>query len=203
MRKSVGICVLMMTLAVVLSACSRGDGGMSRGEELALEIRGEYLAMGSCTAQAKVQADYGERVYRYEMTLSWSPEETVLTLTSPQTVAGLTARAAGEESFLSYDGLVLETGPLDQEGLSPVSALPALMQAARSGFITGCGLEELGELETVRVSCGDPEGEPGQGREVELWFDTDTHALVRGEIRVDGRQVIACAFSDFTREEKG
>ena len=64
MRRSLLICVLMMTLS--LSACGGGGGG-SEAEELALTIRGEYLAMTSCAAQAVVTADYGQRVYRYEL----------------------------------------------------------------------------------------------------------------------------------------
>lgn len=51
MRRSLLICVLMMTLS--LSACGGGGGG-SEAEELALTIRGEYLAMTSCAAQAVV-----------------------------------------------------------------------------------------------------------------------------------------------------
>lgn len=186
------VCVLMTTLLLV--GCGRRGG--NEGEELALTIRGEYLAMDGCAARAAVTADYGQRVYRYEMAVAVSGGETLLTLSAPETVAGLTARMAGEENLLEFDGLSVETGPLDEDGLTPVSAVPALLEAARSGYITACALEEDGAV--LRVDCGDPAGSPGTGTETALWFDAATHALTRGEISTDGFRVILCEFSEFT-----
>lgn len=191
MRKRL-LCVLMT--ALLLAGC--GKAGGDEAEELALTVRGEYLALDACAAQAAVTADYGQRVYEYEMAVAVNGEETVLTLSAPETVAGLTARITGEDSALEFDGLSVETGPLDGSGLTPVSALPALLEAARSGYITACALEEEGAL--LRVDCGDPSGSPGTGTEYALWFDTATHALIKGEISVDGFRVILCEFSDFT-----
>lgn len=191
MRKCL-VCVLMTTL--LLTGC--GKAGGSEAEELALAIRGEYLAMDNCAAQAAVTADYGQRVYRYEMAVSVTGEEALLTLSAPETVAGLTARMTGEENLLEFDGVSVETGPLDDSGLTPVSAVPALLEAAKSGYITACALEEDGSV--LRVDCGDPAGSPGTGAETALWFDAATHALMRGEISSDGFRVILCEFSDFT-----
>ena len=195
MRKLL-ICVPMIIL--LLSGC--GGAGVSKEEELALTIRGEYLAMSRCSAKLDVTADYGQRVYQYELEAAWDGAETVLTITAPETVAGITARLADGESFLTYDGLILETGPMDGEGLTPLSAIPALVEAARSGYITACSLD--GETGELRLDCGDPEGRPGEGREVALWFDGDSHALTRGEISLDGFRVILCEFTQFTRETR-
>lgn len=191
MRKCL-VCVLMTTL--LLTGC--GKTGVSEAEELALTIRGEYLVTDSCAVQAAITADYGQRVYQYGLAAAVNGEETILTLSAPETVAGLTARLTGEENLLEFDGMSVETGPLDENGLTPVSALPALLEAARSGYITACALEEDGTL--LRVDCGDPAGSPGSGTEMVLWFDVATHALTRGEISVDGFRVILCEFSDFT-----
>ena len=186
------ICVLMTTL--LLAGCGRPEG--TEAEELALTIRGEYLAMETCSARAAITADYGQRVYEYEMDMAVDGEETVLTLSAPETVAGLTARLEGADGFLEFDGLSVETGPLDSSGLTPVSSLPALLEAARSGYIAACALEEDGAL--LRVDCSDPVGSPGSGTEYVLWFDASTHVLARGEISVDGFRVILCELSDFT-----
>ena len=187
------LCVLM-TMPLLLSAC--GGTGMSEAEELALTIRGEYLETTRWTGRAAVTADYGQRVYQYEMTVTASPEETVLTLTMPENISGITARIAGKDSRLEYDGLSVETGPLDGEGLTPVSAIPVQLEAVRSGYMTACVLEEDGLL---RMECGDPEGAPNSGRVVTLWFDTQTHGLKKGEISVDGFRVILCQWEEFVK----
>ena len=190
MRKLL-LCALMMTL---LTGC--GNAVVSEAEELALTIRGEYLAMDSCALRASVTADYGQRVYQYELAAAVNGEETVLTLSAPETVAGLTARIAGTDSRLEFDGVSVETGPLADSGLTPVSALPALLEAARSGYSVTCALEEDGAL--LRVDCGDPASSPGSGTETVLWFDAASHALVRGEVSVDGFRVVLCEFLEFT-----
>ena len=191
MRKLL-LCVPMILL---LAGCSPSK--VSRAEELALGLRGEYLEMTACSAHLKVTADYGQRVYEYEMDAALEGEEMELTLTAPETVAGMTARFDGEAGTLEYDGVWVETGTLDGEGLTPVSAFPAMVAAARSGYITACALEEEDTL--LRVDCGDPASAPGEGREVTLWFEPTTRDLVRGEISVDGFRVISCVCGDFAK----
>lgn len=194
MRRSGVMCVLMMTL--LLSACG-GAGGTSKPQEQALIIRGEYLESAGCTAKLDVTADYGQRVYTYTVDVSVAGEETVLTVAAPQELAGITARVTGSGSSLEYDGAILETGPLDDEGLTPLSAVPTLLESARSGFIDSCTTQLLGEQETLQILCRDPALPVGQGRETTLWFDAQSHALVRGEIALDGCRVILCEFLQF------
>ncbi len=190
MRKLL-LCVPMMTL--LLAGCGLTE--VSEAEELALAIRGEFLELAACSADLEITADYGQRVYEFEMAAQAQGEDVSLTLTAPETVAGLTARWAGEEGTLEYDGVSVETGSMDPSGLNPLSAFPVLLEAARSGYITACAMEEEGTV--LRVDCGDPEGTPGSGRETTIWFDSDTHVPLEGEIRVDGFRVIACRFLEF------
>lgn len=193
MRRMV-FCVPMISL-LLLTGCGGGGGGVSQAEQQALQIRGEYLELDACTAHGTITADYGQRVYQYEIEAAVEGETTTLTVTAPETVAGIKARIEGKDSFLEYEELMLETGPMDEAGLSPVSSIPVLLECARSGYITACSITDEGLL---RVDCGDPEQAPGQGRAQSLWFDPDSHGLRRGEISVDGVLVITCEFTDFT-----
>ena len=200
MRKAAS--ALMMTLCLLLPGC--GGQSMDEVDQLTLDLRGAYLALAGVTAQLEVEADYGRRVYDYAMELNWRREgETTVTVTAPETVAGITARIAGGEALLEYDGVSLETGPLDESGLSPLGAGPALLEAAVEGFIAESGFDTLGETECLRLLCRDPEGAPGEGTEYILWFDPVTWDLLRGEISVDGRRVIACGVTSFTKEKAG
>lgn len=197
MRRSSVVCVLMITL--LLSAC--GGAGEDNGPlEQALAIRGEYLAAAGCTARLDVTADYGQRVYTYTVDVTASDGCTALQVVAPEEVAGFTAYLDGAQGSLEYNGAVLETGELSSDGLTPLSAVPAMLETARSGFIADCTREMLGERETVRVQCHDPAAQPGNGRESTLWFDADSHVLLRGEISVDGRRAITCEFSEFALE---
>ena len=195
MRRSSVACVLMISL--LLSACGTGEGTTGLQEQ-ALAIRSSYLECTGCTAQLNVTADYGQRVYAYTVNVTATAEETVLVVAQPQELAGVTVRLNGKRGQLEYDGAMLETGPLDGEGLTPLGAVPALLECARSGFIDSCTTERLGERDILRILCRDPEKAVGTGRETTLWFDTQTHALVRGEIAVDGYRVILCEFLQFS-----
>ena len=193
-RKSMLICVLM--IALVLSAC--GGAREDDPQRQALALRTDYLAAEGCTAKLTVQADYGQRVYTYGVDVTVTGGESVLCVTAPLELAGLTARVIDGQSQLEYDGATLETGPLDADGLTPLGAVPMLLECARSGFMDSCAMEQVGEYDTLCVRYRDPERPAGQGRELALWFDCVSHGLVRGEVTVDGYRVIFCEFETFT-----
>lgn len=183
-------------LLLLLTAC--GGAGGSPAEELALAVRGDYLAMTACTATMDVTADYGERVYDYTIDVSYVKDgESVLTITAPAEIAGVTARISKESVVLEYDGVRWETGDLDGSGMSPVDAVPVLLEYAREGFMAECGMETLEERQALRVAFRDPEGTAGTGAECSLWFDPETHALLRGELSQDGFVIIQCVFTQF------
>lgn len=194
MRRSVVICVLMISL--LLSAC--GGKRATEPMERMLSIRGEYAQAAGCTAKASIVADYGQRVYDYTVDVTVSGDEIALTVTAPEELAGITARTSGTQGFLEYDGTVFETGPLSADGLTPMSAVAYLLECARSGFVDSCAAEALGEQETLRVLCRDPAVPAGQGQEATLWFDAASHGLVQGEVSVDGYRVILCEFEQFS-----
>lgn len=195
-RRKIGAQMMILAL-VLLAGCGRDSGAGRGAEELALEIRTEYIGMTALSAGLEVTADYGERVYTYGMALAWDQTEgTTLTLTAPEEVAGVTLRVQDGETALEYDGVRLETGPLSEEGASPVDAVPALLGQVREGFIAECCTEQLGEQETLRVCYRAPDAQPGTGTETTVWFDAASHALLRGEVAVDGFTVLQCVFSD-------
>ncbi len=191
-------CVLMMTL--LLAGCAGGSGDESP-EQLAAVIRGEYLSMEAWSAEVDVTADYGETVYEFTVDAAWQRDgETVITITRPELLAGITARIQDGEAVLEYDGAGLSIGPLDGDGLTPVAALPALMKCVTTGYMASCTWEEDGESRLLRVLCRDPELAEGEGTEYTLWFDAATHGLTRAEVSVDGAVRLTAVLRDFTME---
>ena len=60
-------------------------------------------------------------------------------------------------------------------------------------------VRELTEDGLLRVDCADPESDPGTGLETTLWFQPDSHQLIRGELSRDGFRAIRCDFSVFAK----
>lgn len=199
MRKR--LCALMMIIPL-LAGCGAGEQkGDHSAEELALTIRGEYLAMTACSAVADITADYGQRVYEYTLAIAWQKDgETVLTVIAPETIAGITARLKDGAGYLEFDGASLETGKIMPEGLSPIEAVPAIMNSIFSGFIAECDFETVDGRQLLWFCCRDPEAAPGTGTESAFWFDAESHALQRAEIYSDGYTVMRCDFTEFTKE---
>ena len=197
MRKLMS-CVLMMTL--LLSGCKAG-GGEESPENLAAQIRGEYLNLAGWTAVMDVTVDYGERVFDFSLEASWQKEgDTVLTITAPEIVSGITARIVDGEGYLEYDGASLSTGPLTGEGMSPLEAVPFLMEQVTKGYMAQCSFEGEAENRILKVQCRDPEGTEGVGTECILYFDPATHDLLGMEVSYDGFTVLTARMTNFTKE---
>ncbi len=185
----------MILLLALLCAC----GGGNADNELVLSLREDVQNMDAWSGEMELTADYGQRVYDYSVSFTGSQEEgTTLTITAPEEAAGITAVAKEGQTWLDYDGVRLETGPLDPQGLSPMDALPALLTELETGTVAEVGTETDGDLSLLRLTLRDPEVTPGTGRETVFWFDKAQKTLLRAELRNDGATVVSCVFSSFT-----
>lgn len=174
-------------------------GGELTAEEEARQVRGELLAADSCSGTVEVTADYGRRVYEFTLDFTWRREgETLLTLTTPEELAGLTARIAQGETRLEFDGIGLDTGELTGAGLTPMELVPALMEWTQTGYMSQCVYEELEQTPALRVQFRDPDVQPGAGTECTAWFSRTSHALLRAELYWNGELALSGSFSNFT-----
>lgn len=196
--------LLPILLTALLASCAQtgtvpGTGQELTAEEEARQVRTEFLAASSCTGTAEVTADYGQRVYEFGLDFSWVLDgETVLTLTAPEDLAGLTARITQGRSRLEFDGISLDTGVLTGEGLTPLELVPTLMEWVRTGFMAQCAYEDLGETPALRVQFRDPDMQAGTGTECTAWFARTGHALLRAELFWNGELALSGNFSNFT-----
>ena len=155
---------LTMILCLALTGCGQGADEV---DQLTLDIRGRYLGLERVTARLEVEADYGQRVYAYELDLDWRREgETTISVMRAGGGGGPHRPAGRGETFLDYDGVSLETGPLDESGLSPMGAGPRLLQAAAEDFIAESGLEDLGGGGAAPAPLPGPGGPAGGGHRV-------------------------------------
>jgi len=191
-------CVLMMTLLL----CSCKAAGGETPEEAALAVRDAYLDGAGWNADADITASVGNKVFDFTLAVQWRREgETVLSITAPELLAGITARMAKGETVLEYDGAGLSLGLLDGQGLTAVSAVPWLMEQIDKGYMAKCAWAGEGDGQ-LAVTFRDPEGKPGTGTEYLLVFDRESRALLSAEVSVDGTGVLTAAFRNFTMEMK-
>ena len=198
MRKLLS-CVLMMTL--LLSGCK--GGGESTPETAALALRDAYQDLAGWSSAVDITAEVGEKVFDFTLDASWRKDgETVLVITSPELLAGITARIADGETVLEYDGAGLSLGLLDGRGLTAVSVVPWVMEQVGSGYMAKCAW--AGEnRELLQITFRDPEAEAGKGTEYRITFDRETFALNGAEVSVDGASVLTAAFHNFTMTPQG
>ena len=193
MRKG-RLCVPMIVLCLLLAACG-GEGGGSEAEELALVIRGEYLAMTGCTAHMEVTADYGQRVYGYSVDIKGDLKSGTMTVNEPENIAGTVLTWTDGETELEYDGAVLDTGALSQSGLSPADAMPAVLNACRNGTVVDCCSDTLEEQNVLYATL---DAGNQDGCQVACWFQPESYALARAEVLQDGQVVITLNFTEFS-----
>lgn len=192
-------CVLMMSL--LLCSCKAGVGEMTP-DTAALAVRDTYGNLAGWSSTVDVTAEVGDKVFDFTLDAQWRREgETVLAITAPELLAGITARTARGETVLEYDGAGVSLGLLDGEGLTAVSALPWLMEQVDRGYMARCAW--AGENQgLLQVTFRDPEAEANAGTECRITFDRESLALTGAEVSVDGASVLTARFSNFTMEMK-
>lgn len=183
MRK--GLTSVLMIPLLLLAGCGEREARM---EHSFTAFRDALIDTAGVTAHASLTADTGGAVADYELEIAYDGQETAVTVTEPALIAGVTAKAKWGESTIAYDGVMLGAGALDENGLTPVSAVPAMLEAMAGGY------KELlwwdGELVAARLYVSETS-------RCTVWLDPDTSVPQYAEISSDGKRVISCTFTDW------
>ncbi len=184
--------VPLMISLLLLAGCG-GGGGATSDEALALSIQKDFAAMTSCSCQVALRADYEARVFDYVLDVAYDASGADLTIVEPAIAQGVTAHIQSGQTQLVYDGFSLDAGPLTEDGLSPVEAVPAFYQAITQGYIAA--VDAAGE--TLTVTYRDGESAPGVGLETVVNFEGKTRAPLWGELYRDGARIVTVQVKDF------
>lgn len=190
----------MMTL-LLLCAC----GGGGEGEDPFLAVQERFQSAQAIEAEVTLTCNYGDEVRTYGLACAYTPEQSRVEVTAPETVAGVAATWDQGTMTLSYDDVMLDAGPYAETDLSPLWAAPALLRAAAEGYPLETGTEDLGDTACLRVTF-----ETGRGEEQilyhTLWLTGDGTPL-RGEIAGEEGLIYTMEFQSFTiieeRENNG
>ncbi|MDR0382344.1 MAG: hypothetical protein LBH86_10190 [Oscillospiraceae bacterium] len=187
------LCALAMILALT-AACGR-SGAIDDAEA----ARTLYAGLRHCSLQAVLTADFGDAVNEFTLQFDYDRDgESAVEILAPEEVRGVRATIAEGETTLSYDGLILETGPLPGTGLTPMDALPVMLKTWGEGYVASTGREKLDDVACLLVVYKST----AAGVEVEqrVWFETETYKPVRAETYAAGTRVIDCVFEKFSFE---
>lgn len=175
MRKALLFAPMLMLLLI---ACSAGEE-----ENVVTVLQQQYAAVEAATMEAEVVCHYGDEVRTYTLLCAYTPETSTVTVLSPENLAGISAQVNNGTLTLRYDDISLDAGTYSAAAVSPVVALPKLMEAAAWGYPAQQSEETLGERLCIRLGC-DLSDEPGTM--YTIWFDKETLLPLRSEISADG-----------------
>ena len=182
---AVGICLL-------LSACG---GAQDEPVQEALDFRVSLLESSACTYSADVTVDYGDRLYTFSMDCTYHPQENSaeLTVTDPETIAGIRAEIAGEEAMLQFDDVTLELGSMGDGRLAPMQLPQLLGDAWAYGYVESQARESDSWLVTYRCGYGE------DMIMIYTWFD-GTMAPLQAEIYLDDVRVLTAELESYCLE---
>ena len=187
MRKALLFAPMLMLL---LTAC----GGGGEKVDPAAQLQAQYAALASATMEADITCHYDDEVRTYTLLCAYTPEESTVTVLAPSNLSGISATVSDGKLQLSYEDISLDAGSYSAAAISPVAALPRLMAAAGSGYITEQSEETIDERTCLRLACDLPDD---TGTLYTTWFDQETLLPLRSEISVDGTVVFEVAWNRF------
>ena len=107
-------------LGAMLCACNGQENTDPAQQALAFR---QNVMQNICSFEAEISADFGDTMCLFTLSCIHTPGNgTQMTITAPETLAGLTARASGEGAKLVFDGVEAAFGTLEGLGLSPMTA---------------------------------------------------------------------------------
>ncbi|MBR5095094.1 MAG: hypothetical protein IK095_08370 [Oscillospiraceae bacterium] len=151
-----------LVLAVSLLACLLLTACGNAAQQRFLAFSEELAQRDALSFTADLTASYPDRDAAFTLRYELSDGTQRITVLAPGSISGVSARIDADGTKLEYDGAVLDTGDLDGFGLSPMSALPAVVTALTQGhadaFWTEDGMDavelQLDDSTTVRVHFG-------------------------------------------------
>ena len=157
----------------------------------ALELRGQCLGAQQVCFQARISADYIDRIESFTLECTQNADETMaFQVVGPADIEGIRGTVRGTEGTVEFDDTVLAFPVMAQGRLSPLSGPWVLMKAIRSGNILAAGQE--GDL--LHLTIDDRYAD--NALTVDLWLDDGV--VCQAEIAWEGRRCLTMTVEEFS-----
>lgn len=182
------LCAAILLLPLLLCSCV-GDGIKDK----VTDFSDDLSHADNLSFTASVTAEYDDSSERFTLSVSRSGEVYELTVTEPESIAGIKATYSSGDMSLGYDGFMLPLGDFGSRSVSPVSAAPYILDSAEGSYLRsvrregeGCAAEFIPEDDTL----------------ITLYFTRDMTPEY-AEIAFDGQVRIKCAISNWNTGSDG
>ena len=183
------VCVPMIALCLLLTGCGTE-------QETKQDPRAVYQEMDACEMTAVVTCGLENLEWTATMQCRYDPAgKSTVEITEPAELAGVRAVIDIGSWALEYGDLCLNIGPLSAEEISPATCPVRLMEALRQGWLLEENEEDWGGEPCRRLRL-DQSG--GRGDIVStLWLRQSDGLPLRGEIAVEGENILTAEFTHF------
>lgn len=177
----------VVILLLLLSGCTSKEESLTR----IIKLRENVLQSSGCSFTAEVTADYGDKIYVFEMQCKADADGTVqFSVIAPNTIAGIGGELSSVGGKLIFDETVLAIAMLADGQISPVSAPWLFVHTLQSGYISSAVTEQ----DQFHVTFTDTYKE--NAFQMDLWLDRDDKPC-RAEIIWEGYRILSISVKDF------
>lgn len=176
----------MILLCLFCTACS-ADAELSP----AVEFRSELVSSGGAEFSAEVLADFGETVQTFCMDCRCDEVGNLsFTVTSPETLSGITATVTDSGGTITYDGMAMDFGLLANGNVIPAAA-PAIVCACWiDGYISSAGSENDAYRVTYEKNFDE------KALTVDTWFEKNIP--ICAEVCYNNERILSITIRDFS-----
>lgn len=167
---------------LLLSSCA------DTGESEFLKFTESVSSAENISFTADVRAQYSDSTAEFTLAYEKSGDEATVQVVKPELISGIKANVKGNDISLEYDGAMLDIGTLPDAELSPMSSLPLIVGAIRSGQLEISWTED--ELIAARLV-------PADDYVVTLWINSALEP-VTAEISYKEKTTVFVDISDWT-----
>ena len=176
-----------LMMALLLTGC-----GQSAPERKIDGMRKTLAAAEEIAVTADVTANLGEERFSCTLRCLAAPDQTVVEVRAPESIAGIRAIVGGDGTKLEYAGLSLGVGGWEPDA-APVTALPLLLRALRGGSTLRTWTEWEGER-TLFVR----ELYVTEDTTLTVWLDGATLLPAHADFTRGGETMLRCEITEFT-----
>ena len=170
--------VVLLIFSFLLCGCgSKKEEKQLNDFSAALSSRSDLSFVG------KLRCEYNDRTVSFTLQYKQQEKGCTVTVLQPEEIEGISVELDENGSVLKYDELFVDTGDLDELGLSPLSALPLLAESLRGAYMDAVR-QEGDELVYTLI--------PADDISMDVWFSAEDMVPTHAEIMSQGRVRVFC-----------